>query len=192
MFSGGFESVFGICGESDSGRLSSLQIPQTIPDKLYEHAQQVCGRTYEIRAVETPFLAESRIKWGKRRKKRKKVRNLLAFLKKNGMLIGNILKRQPYFFQETNSMEKTKKTEIIQKYARKEGDVGSPEVQIALLTAEIIELTEHMRSHKKDHSSRRGLMAMVNRRKKLLKYFSKENHERFLEIVTELGIRGQK
>lgn len=89
-------------------------------------------------------------------------------------------------------MDKIKKTEIIQKYARKEGDVGSPEVQIALLTAEIAELTEHMRSHKKDNSSRRGLMAMVNRRKKLLKYFSKENHERFLEIVAELGIRGQK
>lgn len=89
-------------------------------------------------------------------------------------------------------MDKTKKTEIIKKYARQEGDVGSPEVQIALLTAEIQELTEHMRSHKKDNHSRRGLMAKVNRRKKLLKYFSSENHERFLEIVNELEIRGQK
>ncbi len=89
-------------------------------------------------------------------------------------------------------MEKAKKQEIIAKYARKEGDVGSPEVQIAVLTGKIAEITEHMRSHKKDNSSRRGLMAMVSRRKRLLKYLSTENHARYVELAAELGIRGQK
>ena len=89
-------------------------------------------------------------------------------------------------------MEKAKKTEIIGKFARKEGDTGSPEVQIALLSQRIAEITEHMRSHKKDHSTRRGLLGMVSKRKKLLKYLSKENHEKFVEISSELGIRGQK
>ena len=89
-------------------------------------------------------------------------------------------------------MEKETKTAIMQKYARHEGDVGSPEVQIAVLSTKIAELTDHMRSHKKDNSSRFGLMAMVNRRKRLLKYLSKENHERYLALAAELGIRGQK
>lgn len=89
-------------------------------------------------------------------------------------------------------MDKEKKTEIIQKYAREEGDVGSPEVQIAVLTEKIAELTAHMRTHQKDHSSRRGLMAMVNNRKKLLKFLAKENHAKYLEISGDLGIRGQK
>ena len=89
-------------------------------------------------------------------------------------------------------MEKAKKTEIMQKVARKEGDVGSPEVQIAVLTEKIAELTEHMRANKNDHSSRRGLMMMVNNRKKLLKYLAKEDHAKYIEISTVLGIRGQK
>ncbi len=89
-------------------------------------------------------------------------------------------------------MDKAKKTEIIQKYARQEGDVGSPEVQIAVLTAKIAELTEHMRNNKKDHSSRTGLMKMVNNRKKLLKYLAEEDHAKYLEIAAALGIRGQK
>lgn len=89
-------------------------------------------------------------------------------------------------------MEKAKKQEIIAKFARKEGDVGSPEVQIAILTEKIAEITEHMRSHKKDNSTRYGLMAMVSRRKRLLKYLSSENHARYVELAAELGIRGQK
>ena len=89
-------------------------------------------------------------------------------------------------------MEKAKKAEIMQKFARQAGDVGSPEVQIAVLTKKISELTEHMRAHKKDHSARRGLMAMVNRRKKLLSYLAEENHAKYLEIASTLGIRGQK
>ena len=84
------------------------------------------------------------------------------------------------------------KQPIIAKAAIHEGDTGSPEVQIALLSQRIAEITEHMRSHKKDHSTRRGLLGMVSKRKSLLKYLSKENHEKFVEISSELGIRGQK
>ena len=89
-------------------------------------------------------------------------------------------------------MDKVQKTAIINEYARKEGDTGSPEVQIAILTARIKELAEHLRANKKDHSTRRGLLGMVSKRKSLLKYLSKENHEKFVEISSELGIRGQK
>jgi len=89
-------------------------------------------------------------------------------------------------------MDTAKKAEIMKKYARQEGDVGSPEVQIAVLTEKITELTEHMRANKNDHSSRHGLMMMVNNRKKLLKYLAKENHEKYVEISAALGIRGQK
>lgn len=89
-------------------------------------------------------------------------------------------------------MEKAKKQEIIQKFARKEGDVGSSEVQIAVLTAKISELTDHMRANKKDYSCKHGLTAMVNNRKKLLKYLAKEDHAKYLEISNALGIRGQK
>ena len=89
-------------------------------------------------------------------------------------------------------MEKAKKTEVIEKYARKQGDVGSPEVQIALLSTRIAEITEHMRVNKHDHSSRRGLMAMVNRRKRLLRYLSEENRAKYLEVAEAFGIRGVK
>lgn len=89
-------------------------------------------------------------------------------------------------------MEKAKKTEIMAKFARKEGDVGSPEVQIAVLTGKILEITEHMRSHKKDFSTRRGLTAMVSRRKRLLKYLAQENHAKYLEVNSALGLRGLK
>jgi len=89
-------------------------------------------------------------------------------------------------------MEKAKKTEIIEKYARKQGDVGSPEVQIALLSTRIAEITDHMRVNKNDHSSRRGLMAMVNRRKRLLRYLSEENRAKYLELAEVFGIRGVK
>ena len=86
-------------------------------------------------------------------------------------------------------MDKAVKQEIIKKYARKEGDTGSPEVQIALLSGRISELTEHLRANKKDHSTRRGLLNMVSRRKKLLAYLSNENHDKYIEITNELSIR---
>jgi len=81
--------------------------------------------------------------------------------------------------------------DTVSKFGRKEGDTGSPEVQIALLTERIAEITAHMQSHKKDNSTRRGLMAMVSKWKKLLKYLSEEDHAKFVKIVNDLGIRGQ-
>lgn len=86
-------------------------------------------------------------------------------------------------------MTKAEKTEIIQKYARKEGDTGSPEVQIAVLTKRINDLTEHLRENKKDHHSRRGLLKMVGHRRSLLNYLTKVDIERYRAIVAELGLR---
>ena len=81
------------------------------------------------------------------------------------------------------------KQEIIQKYAVHEGDTGSPEVQIAVLTARIIYLTEHLKEHKKDHHSRRGLLKMVGHRRRLLAYLNKVDIERYRAIVAKLGLR---
>jgi len=86
-------------------------------------------------------------------------------------------------------MDKATKTAVIAKYARKDGDCGSPEVQVAILSTRISELTEHLRANKKDHSTRRGLLAMVSRRKKLLAYLARENYDRFISLTTELSIR---
>jgi small subunit ribosomal protein S15 len=94
--------------------------------------------------------------------------------------------------RKKEKMDKDSKTSIITKYARKEGDTGSPEVQVAILTNRIQELTEHLRSNKKDNSTRRGLLAMVSRRKRLLAYLSRENHERYLSLTEELGVRRSK
>ena len=81
------------------------------------------------------------------------------------------------------------KQEIIQKYAVHEGDTGSPEVQIAVLTARIVYLTEHQKEHKKDHHSRRGLLKMVGHRRRLLAYLNKVDIERYRAIVAKLGLR---
>ena len=89
-------------------------------------------------------------------------------------------------------MTKTEKTEIIQKYARHEGDTGSPEVQIAVLTKRINDLTEHLRQNKKDHHSRRGLLKMVGQRRNLLNYLTKIDIERYRAIIAELGIRKEE
>ena len=86
-------------------------------------------------------------------------------------------------------MDKVQKQEIIAKYGRKEGDTGSPEVQIALLTGRIQELTEHLKVHKKDHRSRRGLLMMVGQRRSLLDYLKKTDIERYRAIVASLGLR---
>jgi len=86
-------------------------------------------------------------------------------------------------------MLKSEKTEIIKKYARHEGDTGSPEVQIAVLTKRINDLTEHLRTNKKDHHSRRGLLKMVGQRRSLLNYLIKIDIERYRAIIAELGIR---
>ncbi len=81
------------------------------------------------------------------------------------------------------------KTAIMQKYATHEGDTGSPEVQIAVLTKRIADLTEHLKTHKKDNHSRRGLFKMVGRRRGLLNYLQKTDIERYRAIVEKLGIR---
>jgi small subunit ribosomal protein S15 len=81
------------------------------------------------------------------------------------------------------------KTEVIRKYARHDGDTGSPAVQIALLTARINELTEHLREHKKDHHSRRGLLMLVGQRRRLLNYLRRHDVDRYRELVQELGLR---
>ena len=86
-------------------------------------------------------------------------------------------------------MTKEVKQEIINNYKRDEKDTGSPEVQIALLTQRINELTEHLKIHKKDNHSRRGLLKMVGKRRNLLNYLAKKDVNRYREIVEKLGLR---
>ena len=86
-------------------------------------------------------------------------------------------------------ISKESKAEIIAKYKRDEKDTGSPEVQIALLTERINELTEHLKVHKKDNHSRRGLLKMVGKRRNLLNYLDKKDVNRYREIVAKLGLR---
>jgi small subunit ribosomal protein S15 len=81
------------------------------------------------------------------------------------------------------------KSKILQDYKIHEKDTGSPEVQIALLTNRITELTEHLKTHKKDHSSRRGLLKMVGKRNSLLKYLTREDRTRYQQIISRLGLR---
>ena len=86
-------------------------------------------------------------------------------------------------------ISKEKKQAIIEEYATKPGDTGSPEVQVAILTARISELTEHLKVHKKDHHSRRGLFQMVGQRRGLLEYLKKNDIERYRSLIKRLGIR---
>ena len=81
------------------------------------------------------------------------------------------------------------KTAIMREYATHEGDTGSPEVQIAVLTKRINDLTEHLKIHKKDHHSRRGLLKMVGKRRKMLDYLMAKDIERYRAIIAKLGIR---
>ena len=86
-------------------------------------------------------------------------------------------------------LTKQKKESIISDFETHDGDTGSPEVQIALLTKRINELTEHLKIHRKDHASRRGLLKMVGTRSALLKYVSKKDVRRYQEIISRLGLR---
>jgi len=81
------------------------------------------------------------------------------------------------------------KQEVIDKFKRHESDTGSPEVQIALLTARIQHLTEHLQEHRKDHHSRRGLLKMVGKRRRLLKYLQNTDVDRYRKVLSELGLR---
>ena len=86
-------------------------------------------------------------------------------------------------------MTKERKLEIIKQYGRSEGDTASPEVQVALLTERINQLTDHLRVHKKDHPSRRGLLMMVGQRRGLLNYLAKQDIQRYRDIIAKLGLR---
>jgi small subunit ribosomal protein S15 len=87
------------------------------------------------------------------------------------------------------SITAEQKTQILSDYKIHDKDTGSPEVQIAILTKRIAELTEHLKTHKKDHSSRRGLLKMVGKRNSLLKYLTREDRARYLQIIGRLGLR---
>lgn len=86
-------------------------------------------------------------------------------------------------------ISKEKKTAIMNEYARCPGDTGSPEVQVAVLTARIQELTEHLKSHPKDHHSRRGMYKMVGQRRGLLQYLKEKDIERYRVLIERLGLR---
>ena len=87
------------------------------------------------------------------------------------------------------SLSTVKKTEVITKFATHDGDTGSPEVQVALLTERINHLTEHLRLHKGDHHGRRGLLMMVGKRRRLLDYLRAQDVERYRSLVAQLGLR---
>jgi small subunit ribosomal protein S15 len=87
------------------------------------------------------------------------------------------------------ALDSAKKSEIISKYGRGESDTGSPEVQIALLSTRISELTEHLKTFKKDHSSRLGLLKLVGKRKRLMRYLKRTNYESYTKLIADLGIR---
>ncbi len=95
-----------------------------------------------------------------------------------------------YFIKVENTMiQKEKKSQVILENATHEGDTGSPEVQIAILTARINELTDHLRTHKHDNHSRRGLLMMVGKRRNMLDYLAKKDINRYRALIAKLGIR---
>jgi small subunit ribosomal protein S15 len=104
----------------------------------------------------------------------------------------NHLSRQESYAAEAvriAMITKDRKTDIITQYKREATDTGSPEVQVALLTARITDLTEHLRTHKKDHASRRGLLMMVSKRSSLLTYLRNKDRNRYLAVIGRLGLR---
>jgi small subunit ribosomal protein S15 len=82
-----------------------------------------------------------------------------------------------------------RKTEVIAEYAQGAGDTGSPEVQVAIITTRILNLTEHFKTHKKDNHSRRGLLMLVNKRRTLLDYLKREDVGRYTDLISKLGLR---
>jgi small subunit ribosomal protein S15 len=87
------------------------------------------------------------------------------------------------------ALDPAQKTEIMQKYATSEGDTGSPEVQVAMLTKRILDLTEHLKQHKHDHHSRQGLLLLVGRRRRLLNYLQRTDIGRYRSLKERLGLR---
>lgn len=95
----------------------------------------------------------------------------------------------PEKLENTMAMTTARKAELISEYAREDGDTGSSEVQVALLTERITYLTEHFRTHHKDHHSRRGLLKLVGRRRRLLKYLRSNHEDRYKTLIQRLGLR---
>ena len=118
--------------------------------------------------------------------KRKLINRLLGLRFSNVTLGGWRLKKK---FGGKKMLTAENKQEIINKYKQHEGDTGSPEVQIALLTARIEYLTEHFKTHKKDHHSRRGLLKMVGQRRGMLNYLKNMDFNRYRDIINQLGLR---
>ena len=87
------------------------------------------------------------------------------------------------------SITNEKKAELIKEYGRADGDTGSPEVQVSILTERIKNLTQHLKEHKKDFHSRRGLLVMVGQRRRLLDYLKRKNEDRYQELIKSLGLR---
>ncbi|MEQ8586773.1 MAG: 30S ribosomal protein S15 [Thalassobaculaceae bacterium] len=87
------------------------------------------------------------------------------------------------------SITAERKAELVKEYGQKEGDTGSPEVQVAILTERITNLTEHMKTHKQDFHSRRGLLMLVGQRRRLLDYLKKKSNDRYTSLITSLGLR---
>ncbi|MBE01924.1 30S ribosomal protein S15 [Marinobacter lutaoensis] len=87
------------------------------------------------------------------------------------------------------ALSASEKAQIVKEFQQSEGDTGSPEVQVALLSANIDKLQEHFKANKQDHHSRRGLIRMVNQRRKLLDYLKRKNADRYLELIQRLGLR---
>lgn len=102
---------------------------------------------------------------------------------------GISMDKGPLQERRQNMISKEKKTAIINEYARTPGDTGSPEVQVAVLTARIQELTEHLKENPKDHHSRRGLLKMVGQRRGLLAYLKNKDIERYRSLIERLGLR---
>jgi small subunit ribosomal protein S15 len=98
-------------------------------------------------------------------------------------------KPQKHKGADVMTMDKETKQELMREYGRHEGDTGSPEVQIAILTKRITHLTDHLRIHKHDESSRRGLLKLVGRRRRLLAYVRRNDYQRYLALTDQLGIR---
>jgi len=87
------------------------------------------------------------------------------------------------------ALSTVEKAGVVNTYKRADGDTGSPEVQVALLTTRIVQLTEHFKEHTHDHHSRRGLLRMVNQRRKLLDYLKGKNNQRYKDVIASLGLR---
>ncbi len=88
-----------------------------------------------------------------------------------------------------STLTKDQISEMVKKYGKDENDTGTPEVQVAIMTQRIKDLTEHVKVHKKDHHNRRGLSKLVGQRRRLLRYIQKEDYNRYLNIIRELGLR---